>query len=199
VFTYTRLGPVSSCKHRSPAREVHFELNRLVYILLYITTLQLLELLRGIALVPASPADQEAKAAASAALDAAADEAVKPLKEQHATAAAAASAAARSQALAAALGAQIRFAPGKPPLSAAAAAGVIAVACDEAAAAMAALSATGGLAAKRAAAEQLMGMGSITESTAAALAAVLGENEAAGEVLAQLSEAAEKLQVRMLL
>jgi hypothetical protein len=40
-----------------------------------------------------------------------------------------------------------------------------------------------------------MGMGSIAESTAAALAAVLGENDAAGEVLAQLSESAEKLQV----
>jgi hypothetical protein len=64
---------------------------------------------------------------------------------------------------------------------------------------MAALSgaagAAGGLAAKRAAAEQLMGMGSIAESTAAALAAALGENEAAGERLAQLSESAEKLQV----
>jgi colicin import membrane protein len=166
------------------------------------SNLQLLELLRGIALVPASTADQEAKAAASAALDAAADEAVTPLKEQHASAAAAAVAAARSQALAAALGAQIRFAPGKPPLSAAAAAAVISVACDEAAAATAVLGgaagSTGGLAVKRAAAEQLMGMGSITESTAAALAAVLGENEAAGEVLAQLSESAEKLQVRCL-
>uniref|UniRef100_A0A383W4Q6 UDP-N-acetylglucosamine diphosphorylase n=1 Tax=Tetradesmus obliquus TaxID=3088 RepID=A0A383W4Q6_TETOB len=159
---------------------------------------QLLELLRGIALVPASSADQEAKAAAVAALDAAADEAVAPLKEQHTTAAAAAAAAARSQALAATLGGQIRFAPGKPALSAAAAAAVIAVACDESAAAMAALSSAaglaGGLAAKRAAAEQLMGLGSITESTAAALAAVMGENEAAGEVLGQLSESAEKLQ-----
>ncbi|WIA42711.1 hypothetical protein OEZ86_008660 [Tetradesmus obliquus] len=159
---------------------------------------QLLELLRGIALVPASSADQEAKAAAVAALDAAADEAVAPLKEQHTTAAAAAAAAARSQALAATLGGQIRFAPGKPALSAAAAAAVIAVACDESAAAMAALSSAaglaGGLAAKRAAAEQLMGLGSITESTAAALAAVMGESEAAGEVLGQLSESAEKLQ-----
>ncbi|WIA22255.1 hypothetical protein OEZ85_004578 [Tetradesmus obliquus] len=159
---------------------------------------QLLELLRGIALVPASSADQEAKAAAVAALDAAADEAVAPLKEQHATAAAAAAAAARSQALAATLGGQIRFAPGKPPLSAAAAAAVVAVACDESAAAMAALSSAaglaGGLAAKSAAAEQLMGLGSITESTAAALAAVMGENEAAAEVLGQLSESAEKLQ-----
>jgi hypothetical protein len=177
-------------------------------ILLGSQLLQVLELLRGLALTPASEADQEAKAAAAAALDAAADEAVAALKQQHATALSNATAAARHQALMGALNARIRFSPGKPPLSAAVAAAVIDTAADELTSALAdagsnadsaaAGSNAAGLAARRLAAERLVGTASVIDSTAAALAAALGEeDEQAGELsvqLQKLSDAAAAVQ-----
>jgi hypothetical protein len=174
--------------------------------------LQVLELLRGLALTPASESDHEAKAAAAAALDAAADDAVAPLKQQHATALSNATAAARHQALMGALNARIRFSPGKPPLSAAVAAAVIDTAADELTSALAdagsiadsaaAGSNAAGLAARRLAAERVVGTASAIDSTAAALAAALGEDlagedEQAGELsvqLQKLSDAAAAVQ-----
>lgn len=164
---------------------------------------QLLELLRGITLTPESSGDEEGKAAAHAALDAAAEAAVAPLKEQQASALAVAAAAARNHALGAALGAQIRFSPGKPLVTPAVAAAVISVAADEVTAGLGSLAgngassdsiASGGLAARRTAAEQVMGMASILDSTVAALAAAIGDDESASEVLGELSESADKLQ-----
>jgi len=148
--------------------------------------LQVLELLRGLDLTPAAETDQEAKAAAAAALDAAADEAVAPLKQQHATALTNATAAARQQALISALNSRIRFSAGKAPLTAAVAAAVIDTAADELTAALADAGAAdsgsnaASLSARRLAAERVMGTASVIDSTAAALAAALGE-DLAGE------------------
>ena len=150
--------------------------------------MQVLELLRGLSLTPSSESDQAAKSAAAAALDAAADEAVTPLKQQHATALTHATASARHQSLVTALNARIRFSPGKAPLSPAIAAAVIDTAADELTAALADVggssgssdAGSSGLAARRLAAERVMGTASVIDSTAAALAAALGE-DLAGE------------------
>lgn len=166
---------------------------------------QVLELLRGLTLTPVSEADQQAKAAASAALDAAADEAVAPLKQQHATALTNATATARQQALISALNSRIRFSPGKPPLSAAVAAAVIDTAADELTAALAetgGADGSSGVSAKRLAAERIVGTASVIDSTAAALAAALGEDLAGedeqsadlGSALQKLSDAASSVQ-----
>lgn len=152
-------------------------------------TLQVLELLRGLSLTPVSEADQEAKAAATAALDAAADEAVASLKQQHTTALSNAAATARHQALISTLNARIRFSPGKPPLSAAVAAAVIDTAAEELTSALAdaggldgssGSSGAAAVSARRLAAERIVGTASVIDSTAAALAAALGEDLAGG-------------------
>jgi len=163
---------------------------------------QLLELLRNFSLDPAEPSTLEAKAAAAAELDAAADEAVASLKAQHRSALTTAVTTARNQTMTAALSAKISYNPGKPPLNNATAVGVINVALDEVTTAVASISSDegGSLQGKRAAAEALMSMASIVDSTAAALAAVQEEDESAGEqggdesAPSQLCKAAERLQ-----
>ena len=163
---------------------------------------ELLELLRGVSLVPSDgPVTASDKEAAAKALE---DQVDRKLEEQRVAgekAAEDAGAAARAQTLIGALQSRIRFQPGGKPLTPAVAAAVLQVAGEEVRAAAA--SEAGGLKGGKDAAQQLLALVSLMDSAGAALAAQHGdegEGEAAGlpqlcqevcDTLEQLQEAAE--------